>query len=206
VIGVATASDTGAYILGILWGITSYSGEGYWVRHRDKWYIDTVREHLGISAAGHQSYSGTGSQYRLKITRAADLASVKAVLEAHGWQSRKSPQRPYPCGPVNDRGFVRAWVELHASADVARAGRQRLPVSRLRIYGNRLLMKGINRVISAGAGVPLRTPQKTANETTVALFYVGSSFRAVTGWLYAGVSLYNPAAHDKFREVLERRV
>jgi hypothetical protein len=60
-------------------------------------------------------------------------------------------------------------------------------------------MEGINRVINAGAGVPLRTPQKTANETTVALFYVGSSFRAVMGWLYAGVSLYNPAAHDKFR-------
>ncbi|HOV80123.1 MAG TPA: hypothetical protein PK728_08440 [Bacillota bacterium] len=201
-----TATDAGAYVLGILWGTVSVTGEGYWVRHRDKWYIDTVREHFGITVTGHESYSETGIQYRLKITRAADLAVVKAILETHGWTPRKAPQRVYPCGPIDHRGFVRAWVELHSSADIARTGQRRTPTPRLRIYGNRLLMEEMNCVISASADVPLRTMQKTMNETTVALLYTGSSFAAVLEWLYDKASLYNPTAREKFGEVLAKRV
>lgn len=33
--------------------------------------MDVVRKHLGITAEGHESYSRTGGQWRLKITRAA---------------------------------------------------------------------------------------------------------------------------------------
>ena len=161
-------TDAGAHVLGILWGIASVSGEGYWVRHRDNWYIDTVREHFGITATVHESYSNSGNQYRLKITRTT--------------------------------------VELHSSADVFRIGSKRLPTPRLRIYGNQLLMEEMNRVISAGAEVPLRTPQKTANETTVGLYYCGSSFGVVFQWLYDGASLYNPAVREKFQYVLAKRI
>lgn len=31
-----TTTDAGAYVLGVLWRIASTSGEGYWVRHRDR--------------------------------------------------------------------------------------------------------------------------------------------------------------------------
>jgi len=67
-------------------------------------------------------------------------------------------------------------------------------------------MEEMNCVISASAGVPLRTMQKTMNETTVALLYTGSSFVAVLEWLYDKASLYNPAAREKFEEVLVKRV
>jgi len=40
---IDTTTDAGAYVLGILWGTASTSGEGYWVRHRDRWYVDVMR-------------------------------------------------------------------------------------------------------------------------------------------------------------------
>lgn len=147
-----TTTDAGAYILGVLWGTATVSGNCYWVRHRERLYIDIVREHLKITAEGHESYSYTGNQWRLKITRTADVLTIKTLLERHGWTPRQAPERPYPRGSINDRGFIRAWVELHSSADIASTGRKRTPTPRLRIYGNRLLLEEMNRVIAAGAG------------------------------------------------------
>jgi len=201
---INTATDAGAYVLGVLWGAVSTSGDGYWVRHRDRWYVDVVRKYLGVMAEGHESCSRTGNQWRLKITRAADVATIRKLLERHGWTPRKAPERSYPCGSINDRGFVRAWAELHACADVARTGRNRKPVPRLRIYGNQLLLEEVNRVIAAGTGLSLRKLQKTANKTTAGLCYTGKSFRAVVEWLYRGAELYNPVAREKFEETLRR--
>ncbi|WP_165859226.1 hypothetical protein [Desulfofundulus salinus] len=201
-----TTTDAGAYVLGILWGTASTSGEGYWVRHRDRWYVDVVREYLGVTAEGHESYSRTGNQWRLKITRAVDVAAVRNLLERHRWVPRKAPERPYPSGNIDDRGFVRAWVELHSSADVARTGRKRAPTPRLRVYGSRLLMEEVNLVITAGTGVSLRTLQKTENDTTAVLYYAGKSFRVVVDWLYAGAELYNPIVREKIEEVISKRV
>ena len=195
-----TGTDAGAYVLGIIWGTASTSGEGYWVRHRDRWYVDVVREHLGITAEGHESYSRTGNQWRLKVTRAADVAAVRNLLEHHGWVPRKSRERPYPSGHLDDKGFVRAWVELHSSADVARTGRKRKPTPRLRVYGSQPLLDELNRVVTAGAGLPPRKLQRVATGTgeTWCLYYTGRSFRAVVEWLYAGAELYNPAVRERF--------
>lgn len=198
-------TDAGAYVLGILWGTATTSGGGYWVRNRDRWYIDTIREYLGVTAEGHESYSNTGNQWRLKITRATDVLTVKTLLERHGWTPRQAPKRPYPVGNINDKGFIRAWVELHSSADIARVGRKRTPPPRLRVYGNWFLLEGINRIIAAGAGLSPRTLQKTTNETTAALCYIGKSFRAVVRWLYTDAEIYNPKAFERFFGVLNAK-
>ncbi|WP_353928722.1 hypothetical protein [Desulfofundulus kuznetsovii] len=180
-----TATDVGAYVLGVLWGTASPSGEGYWVRHRDRWYVDVVREHLGVTACGHESYSRTGNQWRLKIIRAADVVTVRSLLEHHGWTPRKTPERSYPSGNIDDRGFVRAWVELHSSADVARTGRKRMLTPRLRVYGSQPLLDELNQVVAAGVGLPPRKLQRVATGTgeTWCLYYTGGSFRAVVDWL-----------------------
>ncbi|SHJ83633.1 helix-turn-helix domain-containing protein [Desulfofundulus thermosubterraneus] len=198
-----TATDAGAYVLGVLWGTASTSGEGYWVRHRDRWYVDVVLEHLGVTAEGHESYSRTGNQWRLKITRAVDVATVRNLLERHGWAPRKAPERPYPYGNVDDRGFVRAWVELHSSADVARTGRKREPTSRLRVYGSQPLLKELNRVVAVGVGLPPRRLQRMVTGTgeTWCLYYTGGSFCAVVDWLYAGAGLYNPAVRERLEDL-----
>ncbi|NHM25883.1 hypothetical protein G7K71_02420 [Desulfofundulus sp. TPOSR] len=198
-----TATDIGAYVLGVLWGTASTSGEGYWVRHRDSWYVNVVRKYLGVTAEGHESYSRTGNQWRLKITRAADVAAVRNLLERHGWAPRKAPERPYPCGNIDDRGFVRAWVELHSSADVARTGKKRMPTPRLRVYGSQPLLEEMNRVIAVGAGWLPRKLHLIATVTgeTWCLCYTGGSFRAVVDWLYAGAGLYNPAVRERLGDL-----
>lgn len=109
----------------------------------------------------------------LRIARAAEVGFMKELLENHGWVLRNTPEKPYPYGVINGRGFVRAWVELRSSADIARPGQRRRPTPRLRIYGNWSLIDGINRVIAAETKLGLRKPQRTPKETTVALYYTG---------------------------------
>lgn len=201
---IDTDTDAGAYVLGVLWGICSISPEGFWLRHRDPWFVETVRDRLGIAAAVQTVSSRTGPQARLKIARASHVAAVRDLLRKHGWTERNAPRRPYPSGRVDDRGFIRAWVELHSSADIARTGRRRTERPRLRIYGNRDLLSEMNAVLSAATGLPLRTPQKTPNEVTKALYYYGTAARTVVGWLYERCNLTNPAARAKILDAVER--
>jgi hypothetical protein len=72
-------------------------------------------------------------------------------------------------------------------------GHQRL---RLRIYGNRVLITGMNVVVATGAGVRQKTPQ-LVNEKTHALYYQSSrEIEAILGWIYDGVELFNPGRKD----------
>lgn len=125
---ILVEDGSAALLLGIFSSTaTMASDNSYCVYHRDRWYINTVREQLGITASGHSSSSSTEDQRRLKITTAADVATVKNLLERHAYSIRNVPDRTHPCAPLNDRGFVRAWVELHSCVDVAYVGRERLP-------------------------------------------------------------------------------
>jgi hypothetical protein len=38
---IDTTTDTGGYILGLLWGSLSLYENGFWFRHRDRWYAET---------------------------------------------------------------------------------------------------------------------------------------------------------------------
>lgn len=197
-----TETDAGAYVLGIMWGTLSiFGGRRYWLRHRDRWYIETAREFLHVSASVHTSYSNTGNQARLKIFRGEDAYKVTQLLDRHGWARRKAEERPYPQGPVDDRGFVRAWVELHSCADITYPGRKRKATPRLRIYGNEVLMEEINAVLCAAIGSRPRKLQKTVNEITKALYFTGRSYRAVLDWLYQTWELSNDKVRDKFYDV-----
>lgn len=185
------STDAGAYILGILWGTTAVSGGSFLVRHRDRFYPAIVKERLGIAADIHEVDSLNGRQHRLKIIRSADVAALERVFARHGWSPRNASRRPYPAGDVDDRGFVRAWVELHNSYDVI-ISRSKVERPRLRVYGNYELMGEINRVLAAACGVSLRKLQKTPNTITKGIYYVGESCQAVLAWLYHDAELFNP--------------
>lgn len=195
-------TDTGAYILGILWGILSKVEEQYIVRHKDIFFLSLLKEHLEIESSIQKRYSPTDTQYRLKISRGSYIKSIDALLTSQGWTSRNNKKRPYPSGPVNDKGFIRAWIELHSSADIHRTGRKRIPMPRLRIYGNMYLITEINDIISANTNLNQREIQKTSNKTTKALYYVSKSFQTVFDWLYKDFEIYNPIAREHFNDVL----
>lgn len=190
---IDTTTEAGAYALGVLWGISSpnRTDKGFWVRHKDRWCLEFLQEYLKLTINIQESKYRETTQYRLKITRSADVATIENLLDKHGWQPRNSPVRPYPSGAVNDRAFVRAWVELHSSIDIVQSRKKHL-TPRLRIYGNWLLLEEINKVITAGTGVPLRKPQNASNNTTKILCYVGSSCKSVADWLYKNATIYHP--------------
>lgn len=191
-------TDTGAYILGLLWGTMAVWEEGFWLRHRENWYIETVRNYLYLSPAVQFSHSRTGDQYRLKIIQSNQVAQLTKFFIAHGWTARQAQERYYPLGDINHRGFIRAWTELHGTADIAHIGRQRAPTPRLRVYGNYALLNTINDIITRATGLKPRAVQKTVNNITKAIYYYGYSYIAVVNWLYDGASLYNPEAKAKF--------
>jgi len=200
-IQIDTTTDKGAYILGILWGTMSVAEENiYWVRHRDLWFIEIIRDCLKISSEGHKSYSSTGDQFRLKISRQSDIDTITQMLTPQGWTMRQAQERPYPSNSLNDKGFIRAWVELHNSVDIRQAKHRNgnyYPQKRLRIYGNWLLLEEINNILSSVAGLQLRTLQKTTNEITKGLYYQGKNVLPVVNWLYDKAEIWNPVIRRK---------
>ncbi|NLL20070.1 MAG: hypothetical protein GX262_13810 [Clostridia bacterium] len=197
------STDTGAYILGILWGALSKAEQQYIIRHKDIFFLSLVKRHFGIGTVIQKSYSPTGVQYRLKISRSSHISSIDAILTSQGWAGRNNGERPYPSGSVNDKGFIRAWVELHSSADIHRTGRKRTPIPRLRIYGNKILIEEINRIVSANTNLKQRKIQKTSNEITKALYYTGKSFKTVFEWLYTVSEVCNPTSRGRMEDVLK---
>lgn len=137
---IDTATDLGAYLLGILWGTMSVSDEGYWVSHRESFFIDIIRDHLNLSAKGFRARGGT--QLRLKISSIRDIETVENMILPHGWRPRNQRERPYPSDSIDDRGFIRAWVELHSTMDLRSVGRRsNHRQHRLRIFGNWALLE-----------------------------------------------------------------
>ena len=111
-------NDVEAYILGILWGTMSQMNEVFWARHRDIFFIQAVKKYLGIKAKIQTVSTRTGIQYRLKIVRPEIVNKLNSILTAYGWTPRQSIERCFPHGELNERGFIRAWVELHGVLDI----------------------------------------------------------------------------------------
>jgi hypothetical protein len=178
--------------------------EGYLVRHRDRWYINTVRECLGITSAIQKISGRTVPQYRLKIIRAETVDSLKELLKACDWSPRQAQERRYPSSNINDKGFCRAWVELHSSVYMGYAlskKGQRYPQKKLQIYGNYSLIEEMNYIFSAATGLKPRTLQKTSNNITKAIYYQGKTVEPVVIWLYDGAEIWNPSARRKLEFV-----
>lgn len=200
-------TDTGGYVLGVLWGTMGEWEEGYWVRHRDRWYVETVKEQLKIDTGIQHVASRTQDQYRLKIVAARDVRTISNLLQARDWAPRNAQERPYPAGVINDRGFIRAWVELHSSTEIRfvwnKKKTMQYPQKRLRIYGNWALMEEVNSILSTATRLQPRTLQKTSNKITKALIFQGAPVDLVVSWLYDRAEIWNPTARAKleFTEV-----
>ncbi len=189
-------TEQGSYLLGVLWGGIGCAGDGtYWLRHQDRWYVDFVRDALEISRQVHMVRLDSGPQWRLRITRPEEVSRLNGLFATYGWSPRRSEVRSYPGGHLHDRAFIRAWVELHGSADIADSHGRKTP--RLRIYGNAALVETINHTVAGYTGLPLRRVQRTGNETTKALYYLGKTMFRVLDILYQHATVTNPRARTR---------
>jgi len=190
-------TDDGAYVLRILWGLLYKDKDGYMVGHKDKWYVDTVQEYLGIE--GFSSYSS--SRWALRITRPADVLSLRQILDTQAWTPCGARERSYPRGHLDDRGFIRAWIELYSSVDMVKAGGERKQTPRLRITGKNELLADIYSLLWLWTGAPGRL-QKLSDDTKV-LYYRGSVFFGLLEWLYNRAELGNPSVRERLYAAFE---
>ena len=201
-----TPTDTGGYILGVFWAtgttFTDKGHRGWWIRHRERWYVTAVRRYLGLGRSGHISHSSTGKQYRLKISREGLAERITESLTSLGWTGRQAEERVYPEGDICDRAFCRAWIEIHSTMDIIHPKRCG-PTPRLRVYGNYILMETMNLIIARETGLIVRKPIKTSNDITVGLYFIGSSCHRLLDWIYDDAEIWNKNKRKVWEEILE---
>lgn len=91
------ATENGAYGLGLLWGMGSIiSPKELLIRHRDPTMVALLRDILDLKGHISESSSSSGPQFRMKISRAADVRSVIHWLTLQGWSPRQAAIREYP--------------------------------------------------------------------------------------------------------------
>ena len=191
-------TEADAYALGLLWGTAGFpDAQTLLIRHRDRALIILLRDLLDVPGSITTGSTPLGLQTRLKISRTTTVRSLRQWLTDQGWTPRQAVVRPYPTGSLDDRAFIRAWVELHAVTDQARSGRRRQLRPRLRIYGNQVLLATMNTQISLATGLPQRTMQKTTNVSTRALYYTGQSAQTVLRWLYQDATVLHLPAQTR---------
>lgn len=155
--------DINGRILGILRALGKDDGKRFVLCYRDKRILQEVKNFFGLKAQLITGKSRTGIQYRLYITGDVRQSLLKWLQEL-GWSNRNAEIRKYPEGPILDREFLQAYIEIHSSLDYPKGK------PRLRIYGNKHFIFRANEVISREFAVGLKTPQKIT-EKTYCLYY-----------------------------------
>lgn len=198
------------YVLGILWAIGRYSedtGERYFfLRHKDRYFLDVVRQELGVTANLHQVTHKGRPQYRLKIS-GFDVSSLESI----GWQPPREGRRRYP-KIAEHHDFIRAYIEVHGRIDTLtirdrrRNRAQKQP--RLRIYGNKAFLNELTEVLAAEVGIGVKKVQKATNlsETSGILYYTSrAELQSIIDYLYQpGTRLLNRDWYNNFQEVIRQ--
>lgn len=162
--------DISNYQLGIIWSIGTYlSDENKMVfRHKDRYFLKQLKNlthnNIYLQSTPNKNY------YVLKIP-GFDLDYLKDL----GWTYRNTNIRYMPT--LDDhKDFLRAYIELHSSLDYSKRGTN-IKRLRLRIYGNKILIEELNRIISDLCNVKIKTPQIIHNDKTSILYY--QNFREI---------------------------
>lgn len=194
------------YVLGIFWAIGRYSVDNgikyFFIRHKERYYLDVVRQELGLKSSVFFAEHKGKPQYKLKVT-GFDFARIEKL----GWQPRFSEQRDYP-KIYEHRDFLRAYIEIHSRIDIltitSRGRKQRQP--RLRIYGSKYFLSELTEVLSAEVGALPKKVQKATNKSEVSgiLYYTSrAEIECIVSYLYQPETKYfNRERYEEFRDIL----
>lgn len=157
-----------AYILGIVWSISSVNPDGRIVfRHKEKYFIQCLQEYFGGTI--YKQQARTDTQYVLKFKR----DDLLLELNEYDYSNRNNDQRIIPI--IADDIFLQAYLEIHSKVDWQTAysnnGKRKYKKVRIRVYGNSDLIDGINKLMHDFIGVELKSPQRCTNDTTKYLSY-----------------------------------
>lgn len=156
------------YMLGIIWSISTINPDGRIVfRHKEKYFLQCLQSKFGGTI--YEQESRTDKQYVLKFKNNELLNELNKL----GYSNRNSNERIIPI--CADAKFLQAYLEIHSNVDWQTAysnnGKRKYKKVRIRIYGNSMLIDGINKLMQDVIGVELKSPQKCTNDTTKYLSY-----------------------------------
>lgn len=153
------------YDIGIFWCIGSFAENRLSFRHKNKFYIERMQEYFP-SKIYQQIHHNTGeNQYVLKTQ---DFKEYEYLKVAYNSNSKPLPKlKEYS-------DFLRAYIEIHSTLDYLKRINRNGHIwykLRLRIFGNMDAIDDINNILHENLKVGIKTPQKTANNTTKILYY-----------------------------------
>lgn len=156
------------YILGIIFSIGYISRGRFIFKNKNKYFLEQIQKVCGNNI--YKQKDKKNVQYVLS-TKYFDIERLKSI----GWNNRNSDIRKLPKLNQYDN-FLRAYIELHSRFDYStryRSKRKKTKYKalRLRIYGNRVLIREINEILSTDANIALKSPQSEKNDKTSYIAY-----------------------------------
>lgn len=156
------------YILGIIFSIGYISRGRLIFKNKNKYFLEQIQKVCGNNI--YEQKDKNNIQYVLS-TKYFNIEKLKSI----GWNNRSSDVRKLPeLNQYSD--FLRAYIELHSRFDYStryRNKRKKIKYKalRLRIYGNKVLIKDINKILNMDANTTLKSPQNEKNNKTSCISY-----------------------------------
>jgi hypothetical protein len=156
------------YILGIIFSIGYISRGRLIFKNKNKYFLEQIQRICGNNI--YKQKDKNNVQYVLS-TKYFNIEKLKDI----GWSSRNSDIRQLP--RLKQYGdFLRAYIELHSRFDYCtryknKQKKIKYKSLRLRIYGNKILIREINKILNMDAGTTLKSPQNEKNNKTSCISY-----------------------------------
>lgn len=154
------------YALGIIFSIGSVSEGRLIFRHKSKYFLEQIQALCKNKI--YKQDGRTSIQYALKTTY-FNIERLRGI----GWTDRNSDIRHLP-QLNNYKDFLRAYIELHSVLDYCtkyKNKNEKYKALRLRIYGNKELIREVDDILNVRAGVGLKSPQILHNNKTAYIAY-----------------------------------
>lgn len=181
------------YVLGIIWGVSSLCDERFVFRHKDKYFIELLQNIFGGNI--YCQKARTDMQYVLKL-RTSQSITLLAKLKELGYTHRNSDSRRLPTGA--NKEFIKAYLELHSCIDFHKNNK-----TRLRVYGNVILIEEFNNLISSILDICSKKPQIITVKTHYLSYASQSELQSIYDE-FANDEIKNCTYWENFRSKLEK--
>lgn len=167
--GLTGTSSIVSHAAGVCRTTAAFSGESVLVRNKRRDRLVSVS-----LVAGKQPFLLRGPGTR--VVKLPPSHPFVALLLSLGWEGRKSKDRSMPDGELD----LEAWTKGYCSVMAHPESR------RVRVYGSRSILEGLNRLLGEFVGVLPKKIQEVNTRTghTCALYYQGTDeVDRLAGWL-----------------------
>ena len=153
------------YIWGIIWGLGVYYPDGWVFRCKDRHFLDELSKYTDSKVYKQKDVNKV--QYVLKTS----IVHVDQLKE-WGWTERWSDIRGIPSLSCY-KDFLRSYIELYGYFEYIKVKTKAMVYKKpkIRIYGNKTLIKSITDVLHEHYSIPKKKPYVVHNGKTAYISY-----------------------------------